>query len=87
MKLVNVEVFRNERFAIKKDPDTGFFFISFPVFNGMAEYNEYYRVTEDEMKLFSEDKSLLFSFVEECKAQKHDERLLFKPGRVRGSAC
>ncbi|MBF0315821.1 MAG: hypothetical protein HQK52_20535 [Oligoflexia bacterium] len=84
MKFVDVKVFREERFSVEKDIESDRIFITFPVYNGLSEYSEFYEISNEEFNKFSNDLDLLKIFVNECKNYKHDNRLLMKPGRIRG---
>ncbi len=84
MKFVIVKVFKDDRFALEKDVDTGNYYVTFPVFNGLAEYSEFYKITEVEFDDFISDQVLLKQFVKACRERKNDDRLLMKPGRLRG---
>lgn len=84
MSFVDIAVFRAERFAIEREVESGRTFVSFPVFNGLAEYSEFYEISQAELDAFTRDEPLLKAFVQECRERKHDNRLLFKPGAIRG---
>jgi hypothetical protein len=86
MKFINIFINKDERFFIKREIKSEKLYLAFAVFNGLAEYNEYYEISEVEFKNFMNDENLLKAFVHECKDQKNDSRLLLKPGRLRGSA-
>lgn len=87
MKLRDVFVSKEDRFAIEEDLETGAYYISFPVFNGLTEYSEFYKISKEELDLFLGNVNLLKDFVMNCKNRKMDERLLMKPGKVRGNPC
>ncbi len=86
MEFINVYINMEERFFIKREIESKKLYLAFAVFNGLAEYNEYYEISEDELKNFMNDENSLKAFFRECKEQKNDDRLLLKPGRLRGSA-
>jgi hypothetical protein len=58
----------------------------FPVWNGMAQYAEYYWLEDDEYEVFLHDQDAATAFVNRCKRREMDDRLMFKPGSVRGRA-
>lgn len=87
MKSEPLKVFKAERFSIEYAPQFGVHCIAFPVFNGLAEYDEFYRISPEELEHFNQDFEALKAFVEECRKRLHDDRLLEKPGRLRGSPC
>ena len=87
MKFKDVDVNKEKRFSIEEDLESGNFYISFPVFNGLAEYSEFYKISKEELDNFLIYKDLLKDFVTRCKDRKMDDRLLMKPGRIRGEPC
>ena len=87
MKLEDILVNKEDRFAIEKDIESGECYISFPVFNGLAEYAEFYKINREELELFLTDSIILKEFVAKCKGRQMDDRLLMKPGRLRGKPC
>jgi hypothetical protein len=80
-------IFRKERFSIGIEKDSGKYFVSFPVFNGMVEYSEYYEISNQEYAIFNKDIEQLREFVAKCKNHKEDFRLIEKPGSIRGEPC
>jgi hypothetical protein len=87
MNLVDIHVFREDGYSIEQDLDTGKYYLSFPVFNGMAEYSEYYEILPDEIEMVLSDEGCRKRLLEKSRTRLNDERLLFKPGRMRGSPC
>ncbi len=87
MKLVDILVNTEERFSIEKDIESGKCYLSFPVFNGLAEYSEFYKLSQTELDEFLKNKDALRDFVKQCKGRQKDDRLLMKPGRLRGEPC
>lgn len=87
MNFKDIKVYREKRFAIEKEIKTKRLFITFPVYNGLAEYTEFYEISNEELELFNQNEEKLFHFVDECKNRKHDQRLLLPPGKQRGEPC
>lgn len=87
MKFKDILVNKENRFAIEEDLESGNFYISFPVFNGLAEYSEFYKISQEELDNFLINMDLLKDFVKKCKDRHMDDRLLMKPGRLRGEPC
>lgn len=87
MKFKDIKVFREERYSIEQDVDSGKYYLSFPVFNGLAEYNELYEIPPGELELILGDEKVRMQMVEKSRRRENDDRLLFKPGRVRGTPC
>jgi len=87
MKFKDILVDKESRFAIEEDLESGNFYISFPVFNGLAEYSEFYRISHDELIEFMNNIDYLKEFVRKCKDRQMDDRLLMTPGRIRGEPC
>jgi hypothetical protein len=57
---------------------------SIPVRNQMAEYSEYYRISEGEFGRFMADEDEARAFAAKCGAREMDDRLLRQPGADRG---
>lgn len=87
MKFRDILVDKEYRFAIEEDLESGNFYISFPVFNGLSEYSEFYQINQHELINFLNNRDLLKEFVKKCKDRQMDDRLLMKPGRIRGEPC
>ena len=62
-------------------------YLSFPVFNGMAEYTEYYEILPDELDAIMNNEAFRKRVLAKSRNRQNDDRLLFKPGRMRGSPC
>lgn len=85
MKARDVYVSREDRFSLGVDEDSGTLYASFPVSNGIADYEEYYALTSKQYEAFLADPAAALSFVEEARAHRHDDLLLQKPGGNRGT--
>jgi hypothetical protein len=80
----DTHVFREQRFAIGRDTQTSGFFLSIPVANQMVDYEEYYRLTPDQYRQFSNDSVAGGLFADECRARKRDDVIILAPGTDRG---
>lgn len=76
----------SNHFALGVDLDTGRPYVSFPVGNALTDYEEYYRVTPSQYEEFLADPASALEFVDECRRRQHDDLLVLKPGRDRGTA-
>jgi hypothetical protein len=85
MKFDDIFIFKKERFSIGQETDSGKFYLSIPVFNGMVEYEEYYEMTKEEFERFSDALVSMRELAELCRSHNNDENLIMKPGRLRGS--
>lgn len=72
------------RFSLERGVTTGKPVLSIPVTNQMAEYDEWYSISEEEFEQFMADHDLAKDFAVRCGYRQMDERLVLKPGRVRG---
>lgn len=61
-------------------------YLSIPVSNSKADYEEYYRITPEMFDAFSADPKAAWTFVEQCRRRERDELLLIKPRSERGVA-
>jgi hypothetical protein len=80
----DTHVFREQRFAIGSDTQTNGYFLSIPVANQMVDYEEYYRLTPDQYRQFSNDSVAGGMFADECRARKRDDVIILAPGTDRG---
>ena len=87
MNFRDIQVFAQDRYSIEQDIDTGKYYLSFPVFNGLAEYEEYYEILPDELGTILRDEPARRMLLEKSRNRQNDDRLLLKPGRLRGSPC
>lgn len=87
MKFRDVVVNQAERFSIGVEEESGRYFVSFPVRNEFAEYEEYYAITPVQFEQFQQDGAAALDFVSKCRNREKDELLIVQPGRLRGVAC
>jgi hypothetical protein len=85
MKFQNTFTSREQRYALGVELESGRRFASIPVANRMADYNEIYRISDDEYELFLESPSLALESIESCRRREQDYRLYFLPGHDRGT--
>lgn len=78
-------IIKNHRYSIGTDQQTGELYISFPVSNGLVDYEEYYRLDAILMAALEQQLRPITSFVEECRKHDHDDKLIVEPGSLRGS--
>ena len=78
---------RELRFSIGIEEESSKYFISFPVYNGLVEYEEYYEITQQEYLNFSLDLNNAITLLQSCRDRKEDSRLFYQPGTRRGSPC
>jgi hypothetical protein len=71
-------------FTVGQDTETGRKFISFPVSNGLVEYEEYYFLDDDKYDRLKAAFAVVDEFVARCKNHQEDERLIMEPGSKRG---
>lgn len=75
---------KENRFWLGIDDESGNFYVSIPVTIGVADYIEYYAIDESRYQAYMADPDSALPFVEECRAQEHDDLLIQKPGWNRG---
>lgn len=85
MKFKDVAVNREERYAIGVEEQSGKFYVSIPVSNGMADYNEYYEIDQTAFERYRANLDSALEFVERCRNRQEDDRLFLKPGSRRGT--
>ncbi|WP_200918493.1 hypothetical protein [Leifsonia sp. Leaf264] len=75
-----------DRYSLGVEERSGRRYVSFPVSNSAADYNEYYAVTDDQYGQVLADPVAAVAFVNECRKHWHDDLLMQKPGWNRGTA-
>ena len=75
---------RELKYSLGIELESGSHYASFPVTNGIVDYEEYYRLSPEQYELFLADPDVALAFVEEARRHEHDELLLQKPGWNRG---
>jgi hypothetical protein len=86
MKFQDVFVSREHMFSLGIEQTSGRFYVSIPVSNGMADYEEYYEIDSAIFDLFKIDLNAALQFVERCRKRELDQLLIVKPGTNRGTA-
>jgi hypothetical protein len=75
---------RIHRYSLDRCVETGEPFFSIPVRNQMVDYEEYYRISEEELEQFLWDPKAALAFARRCGKRELDDRLVLQPGRDRG---
>ena len=83
---MDLYVSREHRFSIGRDLRTGLPYVSIPVSNRMADYEEFYTIDEATFDRYMADPMSALDFVARCRARLEDVRLVFAPGSDRGVA-
>ncbi|MGE7989482.1 hypothetical protein ACQKPE_00210 [Pseudomonas sp. NPDC089554] len=86
MKFKDLFFSRQHMFSIGIEEDTRQYYVSFPVSNGMVDYEEYYAIDTEIFQLFLDDSDAALAFVIKCRNRELDELLIIKPGTNRGTA-
>jgi hypothetical protein len=82
----DIQFDKSNRFSLGKDIEAGDYYLSIPVANSMADYEEYYRITPDQFELFKMDLKAAKNFASQCRKQELDYLLILPPGTDRGVA-
>ncbi len=77
-------VSREQLFSLGRDSLSGEPYLAIPVANRMTDYEEYYRITPDQLTAFQADLPAARAFADQCRARRHDTLLILKPGADRG---
>lgn len=86
MKFRDVLVCREERFSLGIEEESGKYFLSIPVANGVVDYEEYYELDPAAFDRYHSAPMTALDFVERCRSRKEDQWLIVKPGHLRGTA-
>lgn len=84
-KFTDVFVSREHLFSIGTQEVSGKHYVSIPVSNGMVDCEEYYEIDQATFDHFGVDADAALAFVQRCRRREEDDRLIVKPGRIRGN--
>ncbi|TFZ34350.1 hypothetical protein EWW49_24820 [Pseudomonas syringae] len=79
-------VSRDLMFSLGIEETSGRFYLSFPVSNGLVDYEEYYEIDKTSFDLFQADLKVADAFAMTCRRRERDDLLIQKPGVKRGTA-
>lgn len=86
MEFNDLLINREERFSLGQEKQSGKFYVSIPVSNGLVDYEEYYEIDGRQFELFQVDLKAALEFVKRCRSHQADDLLIMKPGKNRGIA-
>lgn len=86
MKFQDSLVHREHMFCVGVEQVSGRFYVSIPVSNGLADYEEYYEIDRATFELFGRDPDAALPFVARCRRRELDKLLIVQPGTNRGTA-
>lgn len=80
------DIFFNKeyRYSLGTELQSGKFYLSIPVSNGVVDYEEYYEIDSNLLRQFQLQQEKALEFAEKCRRQELDELLIVKPGNNRG---
>lgn len=84
MRFQDTHVNSVERFSVGQELDSGRFYLSIPVSNRLADYEEYYEISKECHDGFADDPTELSEMAEKCRKRECDHLLFIKPGSDRG---
>jgi hypothetical protein len=84
MNFADVHIFNEDRFSIGVEEQTGKYYLSIPVSNQYADYEEYYEIEPSQFQACPSNLEELRQVAAKCRARQNDAHLLVQPGRLRG---
>lgn len=85
MKFIDTHVFKEDRFTVGFEESTGRYYLSIPVSNPYLDYEEYYEIDHQQFAACPGNIEELRTIAAKCRARTNDDRLIVKPGSMRGS--
>lgn len=85
MRFVDLKVWADQRCALGREAESGRLYMSIPVSNRQADYEEYYEIDQDAFERFSKDAEAAAAFAGRCRRHELDHLLIVPPGRDRGA--
>jgi hypothetical protein len=86
LKFNDVCVYKEKRFSIGIEEQSGKYYLSIPVSNSFVDYEEYYEINKDEFDLYKDNVDAAAEFVRQCRNRECDDQMMMKPGKDRGVA-
>jgi hypothetical protein len=86
MNFKDIIISKKERFSIGLEEDSGKFYISIPVSNGLVDYEEYYEIDKSIYESYPDNLEKIIKLVDKYRKQEKDEDLFLEPGNNRGVA-
>lgn len=84
MKFNDLFFSKEKRFSVGIEENSGNYYISIPVSNRLADYEEYYRIEKAAYEKHKNDLTQLAFLADECRNHLRDDDLIIKPGADRG---
>ena len=78
----DIKISREKRYSLGKETTTNKYYLSFPVSppnHRYVEYEEYYKISSEQLSDFLETEDSLIEFLEKCRRRKMDHLFLFYP--------
>ena len=86
MRFTDTAVNRDQRFAIGVELESGRCYLSIPVSNRLADYEEHYEITRSTHDAYPSNAAELIAFAANCRLRRNDHLLFVPPGPDRGVA-
>lgn len=84
MRFVDAFFDRVHRYSLGVEEESATGYLSIPVASDLADYEEYYALSDEEYAALRADPGAARVFAEQCRRREHDDRLILKPGWNRG---
>lgn len=78
---------KEQRFAIGQELESGRFYLSIPVSNGIVDYEEYFEISKSQFDGYPQNLPELAVLADKCRKRQCDHLLIQQPGRNRGIGC
>lgn len=85
LEFVDLFFSREKYFSVGIEKGSGDYYLSIPVSNRKADYEEYYRIDRHLYEKFKSDLSRLEYVADECRKRLRDDDLFIQPGSDRGT--
>ncbi|MBL4796322.1 MAG: hypothetical protein JKY50_02790 [Oleispira sp.] len=81
---VDIHINRESRFSLGIETNSGIYYLSFPVANTMADYEEFYKIDKEFVDNYPESLDKIQEILVRCRERQYDDHLFYEPGRDRG---
>ena len=85
MRFKDLHIFREKRFTVGVEEETGRYYLSIPVANRRIDYDEYYEISRELAEAAPGNREELEHLVAQCRDRQNDRHLMIPPGTDRGT--
>jgi hypothetical protein len=83
MKFIDIFFSKENRFSVGIEQESGRYYLAIPVTTGIADYEEFYEINEQDFNKNNPDIDHLKKIAQLCRERKNDSKLILGPRNPR----